>query len=376
MTSSRRRTPVTFSTPNGTVYKIHKRFGSPSVNSQVFLVSSADALGSLMVLKVSDITNQESLTLFENKLETHQNFNKVHALAPHFQLDKVVPILLDGGLVRLPHSPRGTQMFRGYTVEPFVHGFKDFESKCIDWFRDAQSVSDASGISSMVAKVMETFSRVSEALRMLLQFGFNHNDLHMRNVMVSDEDEIIRVMLIDFDWSMFHDSPPPFALQRTKMDALQNIMYFGNVERIKTQSGFAEVCLMNNALDCGRRFVGHMTELLKDAPCEVMFFIIHALHSYTYYVMDKPSPSVDLAHLCIDFSKKFMATPFCNAINIDTPQFDVDSVDVVGLRKMFASHEAQPLRRSMRLLKAVGYDLASSTTTIQQQNEDATIMNI
>jgi Ecdysteroid kinase-like family len=343
-----------FESPAGTRYEIKRRIGSDSVNSVVYKVTRNRKQ---FVLKLSLVDTTEKRCFFDNKAWVHQKLSKI--AKANATVRSRLSVAVDTGIF--------VDYSIGYLLEPFHAGYEDFENACLRWAAECQA-DDKECRRRFVQKIRNSFVQIVITLRMLFQrYGFNHNDMHMRNFMVRDsnDDSSVQVKLIDFDWSSFHEGrhalppshPQSAMMNRSYFSFFENLRNHMKLDRVK----YAEMCKDVKNKACVIKLVKEGTKHYKGKPCNVLHFAIHMFYSYVWFSSGRPSPSVDLAKLCSDFGKKFLNLGRCDVFDTD---FDTSRDDVVLARKLLRTHEARSLRALMREYEEDRYMLHPESTAM------------
>lgn len=369
-----------FQTPEGIVYIIKDRIGSPSVNSVAYkvVIGSRPATRArnkkYFVLKLSLLDTAEKKRFFDNKVWIHKTMAKI--AKKHANVRSKVSIATDTGL--LEDMPVAV----GYVVEPFLEGYDDFEVACLKWAKECGPESKMCR-TRFIKNIIQSFVQLAILLKFLYrEFGFNHNDMHTRNFMVREnaDDDGVSIKLIDFDWSTFHDNH--HDKNRLPETHPQSVMmsgsYYAFFEKMRNHLGmdrgeYAAMCADVKNRACAAQLFKEGSRYYKGKPCEILHFAIHLLYSYEYFVSDLPSPSVDLAKLCSDFGKKFLDHGRCTVFDTD---FDTQDPDVVLARKLLRTAEARPLRQLVRDYEEDHYRLVPPGRNDAMSLDMASAMNV
>lgn len=146
-------------------FKVLHPIGATSATSKVYQIQM-NGTNKMYVLKCTN--NIDLKGLFQNKLEIHKKINISHSNFKQYM-----------SIAEAYHS-------EGIMIEPFLEGYVDFEDFCKN-----ESVTGE--------QVTLVFIKIIVILIDLSDIKFNHNDLHMRNIMINTNTYDIK--LIDFDWS-------------------------------------------------------------------------------------------------------------------------------------------------------------------------------
>jgi len=345
---------------NKRVYRLVSKINVASVNSQIWQVTLDTGLeGTEFVLKVSALTSESDELYFENKLQIYKKLSKLKnrpITVPKLNADgtfydmqvKVSDVMMtsleSGIFITNPSSPGKMQhkcatkeascplllggVKIGYVIEPYINDFVDFEGACISW-----SNLSAEELAMRVKFVLKT---IVEILRGMLQYGFNHNDCHLRNIMVNKGTGT--VMLIDYDWSTFHD--PNKRLQPMSAQVIMmGSKYFKKMREFVSALAGSELdalCEEEEVQECFETVAGKMFNTLSSMNlCTMLHYFIHAKYSLSYYLKEEPSPSVDFAKCCIDFYKKFIGIAGCSLYDTEFKE----TQDVLRIRQALKSQE-------------------------------------
>jgi hypothetical protein len=280
-------------------YTTHRVIGSASVNSVVYLAGGrgkGNAMALSDIVKFSTLASVGQQLFFDNKVAVHQQLGSLS------RVDRAVAEV--ASVAKRWEVHQGI----GVIVEDYLPTYMDFEQFCLA--RAAASDED----------IVQIFRNIVRALVVLGKYGFNHNDLHMRNILVNSGD--LHVKLIDFDWSTFHD--PRSGAQTGQRHRC--CMYSGDQNEgscsaagsineaqqrmMKTMyfNWFARSVPWAPPCPRDKRELEKHIEYHREVtqPCDMLHFFIHMHFSYLNYVYGDMSTTVDLAKLVLDFGKKFM----------------------------------------------------------------------
>lgn len=318
--------------------KLNEMFSS-SVNSKLF---TARKEGVNYVVKISQLHDKQSCLYFYNKLHIYK---KLHDISRHdFFVLKHFVLAVDGGILsdvyselNVPFINNILRMFNsqpgidyGFIIEPLLEEYVDFEVYCIK--------------NPNENNVIFIFNKLAEILyHMYERYKFNHNDLHCRNFMVSTTHGYVK--LIDYDWATFNDNQ-----YYPEQESMMTTLYFTPLHSV------IQYYNCYNFESC----VGKINEWTKANVCDLLHYYIHLLYSYKYYLNRKPSPSVDLAKLCIDFSKKFFGEGNCSEYNTEFIG------NTLKIRSIYQRYDS--LIHVLQRYKNNDYELDTATTPPQSMN--------
>jgi hypothetical protein len=307
-----------FLTKKNTKYLIDKKLTVASVNSHIWFVTSV-VDDSRYVLKLSYVANDDAF--FENKIQVYKRLHKLKSKP--IQVQKMVNGVLTDLTVKVSDcmmtsiengimTVSGIRL--GYVIEPFIENFSNFEEVCLKWHKLNL------GVDEFVFRLEFVLNSIILILKGMLAYGFNHNDCHLRNIMVNSETGDVK--LIDYDWSTFHDPrhlQKPMAAQVIMM----SVKYFKRMrEFVESFTGTALDTLCDEELDDSEPCLQLATKTLYNTlhaknMCEMLHYYIHAKYSISHYLKEEPSPSVDFAKCCIDFYKKFIGIDGCEVYDTE-----------------------------------------------------------
>lgn len=142
----------------------------------------------------------------------------------------------------------------------------------------------------------EILNKVKLTLNYLYGFLFNHNDLHMGNIMI---DETGHPVIIDFDWSTFWNDPGQSTLQGQLREIYQSYIRYSPSDRSIMQTPY-------------------------NTNCDVKYwYIVHNTYSNLGYQLgvNTPPPPINKVDLAMLLSHIFQVTQ-CHQTPTPTPIID------------------------------------------------------
>ena len=279
-------------------FNFHKRIGAPSQNSSVYLISD-ETNAKYSVLKISDLSSDDAKIFYINRKEITSRLGQDSSVNKFVVLPYVADLISD------------ITPLVGYSIEPYLNHYDTFENKVVEWYERTSS----SELNFFLINIKGVFENIFKCIYYLYtNHGFNHNDLHLNNVMVNDSCDI---KLIDFDWAtMFKGGESQVPLY------LIDFMYYPKINSLVTSVCEKARTCTRNASTCTYQLLEQCEQSLFESlfnktlhPCNYLHYSVHLAYSREFFDKKQPSPRVDLAKFFINFLNIFVSPDTCEQYN-------------------------------------------------------------
>lgn len=300
-----------------------------SVNSRLYSID--DYKGNKYAVKISKLNTPQRLLYSKNKHRIIKILKEIRNKDIH---------KITNEYFNLPIFARTVKNI-DILIEPFLNEYRTLEDICLNAVKHDL--------------LINIFNKTIKILQELYKIGFNHNDLHMENIMVKFYRSKIHIKIIDYDWCCFHMpnysnkdiyvKDYDFHVYSEQIEFMRE-MYFKWFEK-KINFNKNIKLLEDNEFIRLQQFVNEevskYVNINNDSKnCTLEHYIIHGFFSYKYYIYNQPSTQVDFAKLCIDFSKKFLNN---GCVSFETEFMGINKKtmepfnELVELRNYYSSNE-------------------------------------